>query len=329
MDNPEVFLKARASTLRGERVYTPAMNVAGQVLVLFLLIVIGYAARKFKTIDDGAVSHFTAFVLNLSLPALILASLQRPFSRELLGEAGTVLALAFGVYAVSFAFAAVYPALIRPARKARGVHRYAVIFSNVGFMGFPVVEAVLGKEALFYLAIFNIPFNLLAFSIGAWLIARDGERPVSLSWRTFVNPSVVAVAIGFFCFLFSVRYPEPLLRVLKMTGDITSPLSMIVIGAILARMDPRNVLGRWRNYVTTAVRLLLLPALSFVAMRALGLTGALRVLPTLVVAMPIAANTTILADVYGGDTENASSLVFLSTLACVVTIPVVVAIVGV
>ena len=138
------------------------MNVAEQVLVLFLLIVIGYGARKFKTIDDGAVAHFTSFVLNLSLPALILASLQRPFSRELLGEAGAVLVLAFGVYAASFAVAALYPALIRPDRKERGVHRYAVIFSNVGFMGFPVVEAVLGKEALFHLAIFNIPFNLLA-----------------------------------------------------------------------------------------------------------------------------------------------------------------------
>jgi predicted permease len=301
------------------------MNVAEQVLVLFLLIVIGYAARKIKAIDDAAVGHFTSFVLNLSLPALILASFQQPFSRALLGEAGIVLALSFGVYAASFAVAAVYPSIIRVGRKERGVHRYGIIFSNVGFMGFPVVEAVLGRDALFHLAIFNIPFNLLAFSIGAWLISREGERPLTMSWRTFINPSVVAAIIGFLCFLFSFRYPQPLFRVLKMTGDITSPLSMIVIGAILARMDPRRVVGRWRNYATTIVRLILMPAGLFFALRVLGFRGTLLVLPTLIAAMPIAANTTILADFYGGDTESASALVFISTLLCVVTIPAVVA----
>jgi predicted permease len=104
---------------------------------------------------------------------------------------------------------------------------------------------------------------------------------------------------------------------------------MIAIGAILARMDPRRVIGRWRNYVTSAFRLIILPAGFFVVLRAFDFRGTLLILPTLIAAMPIAANTTILADVYGGDTESASAMVFISTLLCVVTIPAVVAFVGV
>lgn len=305
------------------------MHIVNQVLVLFFLIAIGYAARKAKALDDGALGHFSSFVLNITLPALILVSLQRPFSRELLGEAGTALGLSLAVYGASFALAAVYPVLLGLPPKERGVHRYAVIFSNVGFMGYPVVEAVLGPEALFNLAIYNIPFNFLAFSVGAWLIAKEGSRPLSLSWKTFVNPSVLATVAGFVLFLTSFRLSEPVYRTLKMTGDITSPLSMIVIGAILARMDPRRVVGRWKNYVTVAVRLALLPAATGGLLYAVGFRGLPLALPTLMCAMPIAANTSILAGVYEGDVESASSLVFLSTLLCVATIPALALLVGV
>ncbi|HOJ99184.1 MAG: AEC family transporter [Treponemataceae bacterium] len=300
------------------------MQVFNQVLVLFLLILIGYGGRKTQAIEDTAVGHFSRFILHISLPALILASLQRPFSQELLQEALITLALSFALYGLYFLVAVLYPLAIPLFPQERGVHRYALIFSNVGFMGFPVVEALLGQGALFHLAIFNIPFNVLAFSIGAWLIAREGKRQVVLSWKTFVNPSVVATLLGFLLFVGSVKLPESLYRTIKMTGDITSPLSMIVIGAILARMDVRKIVGRWQYYVTVLVRLLGLPALVGALLYAVGLRGLLWVLPTIITAMPVAANTSILADVYGADAECASSLVFLSTLFCVATIPLVV-----
>jgi len=297
------------------------MNVVGQVSVLFFLMVIGWVARKVKALDDLAIGRFSAFVVNIALPALIIVSLQRSFSPDLLGEAGIILALSLAMYALSFGLAFFYPTLIGAKGKERGVHRYAIIFSNVGFMGYPVVEAVLGKEALFHLAVYNVPFNLLAFSIGAWIIAREGERKIKLSWRLMANPSVIATLMGFIFFLFSFRLPAPLYRTLEMTGNITSPLSMIVTGALLARMDPRSILGRWRTYITTVMRLVLLPLLTCVALYAIGMRGLLLSLPVLIAAMPIAANTTLLANLYDGDVENSGAMVFISTVACIITIP--------
>lgn len=299
------------------------MDILQQVLVLFFLIVIGYAGRKARFLDDAAVAHFSSFILNITLPALILVSLQKPFSMALLSEAAAIFGVSIAFYAFSFLFAFFYPVLLRLGTKQRGVHRYAVIFSNVGFMGYPVVEAFLGSEALFHLAIFNIPFNFLAFSVGAWLISREGSKPLRLSWRTFVNPSVGATLLGFIFFLASVRLPLPLFNALKMTGDITSPLSMIVIGTILARMDPRKVFGRFPVYITVVVRLAILPACIGFLLYAAGFRALLFALPVLMTAMPVAANTSILASVYEADVEEASSLVFLSTLLCIVSIPLV------
>lgn len=297
------------------------MNVAGQVSVLFLLMLIGWAARKVKALDDLAIGYFSAFVVNIALPALIIVSLQRSFSPDLLSDAGIILALSLAMYALSFVLSFFYPTLIGVKGRERGVHRYALIFSNVGFMGYPVVEAVLGKEAIFHLAIYNVPFSLLAFSIGAWLIAKEGNKKINLSWRLMANPSVIATLIGFIFFRLSFRLPAPLYRTLEMTGNITSPLSMIVIGALLARMDPRSILGRWRTYITCVMRLVILPILTFAILYAIGIRGLLLSLPVLIAAMPVAANTSLLANLYDGDVENSGAMVFISTLACMITIP--------
>jgi predicted permease len=319
--NLVVRRSASVSTPASGPAYTAQMNVVGQVSVLFFLMMIGWVARKVKALDDLAISRFSAFVVNIALPALIFISLQRSFSPDLLGEAGIILVLSLAMYALTFALAFFYPTLIGAKGKERGVHRYALIFSNVGFMGYPVVEAVLGKEALFHLAVYNVPFNLLAFSIGAWLIAREGNKKIHLSWRLMANPSVIATLVGFIFFLFSFRLPAPLLRTVEMTGNITSPLSMIVTGALLARMDPRSILGRWRTYITTFMRLVLLPLLTCVALYAIGMQGLLLSLPVLIAAMPVAANTTLLANLYDGDVENSGAMVFISTVACIITIP--------
>lgn len=297
------------------------MDVTNQVLVLSLLMAVGWIARVTKTLDDDAVNKLSLFVINVTLPALILSSLQKPFSGDLLKEAGIVLGLSFAVYALSFLLAAFLPELFGVEKRSRGVYRVAVVFSNVGFMGFPVVQTIFGPDALFLLAVYNVPFNLLAFSIGAWLIARDGGARVGLHWRMFVNVNVVATLLGFLLFLLSVRFPPALAKTLQVTGDATTPVSMIAIGAILGRMRLHAIFGHWRVWVFTAIRLAVIPAIVFGILALFGVRGLLLALPPVVAAMPVAANTSILASVYKGDVETASLLVFLSTLLSVVTIP--------
>lgn len=295
-----------------------------QSLVLFLLICAGFAAGKTRTLSQDNVRALSRFLVDYTLPAVIIISMQRPFSPALRDQALRILGLSLVFYAASFPLAYLATMAYRKAgRPELGVHRFAMCFSNVAFMGFPVAESMLGKDSLFILSIYNIPFQILAFSIGIVMISGRGSARGSVrgSLRSLVNPSIVSAVAGFALFLGSVSIPEPLYSAMDLLGGMTTPLAMIVIGATLAHTRIGGVLANPRLWLTTAYRLALLPALTFVAAKALGLSGMELSIPVLVAAMPVAANSTILAGVYGGDDVTASALVFASTLLSLVTIP--------
>ena len=299
-----------------------------QSLVLFLLICAGFAAGKTRTLTPDNVRALSRFLVDYTLPAVIIVSMQRPFSPALRDQALRILGLSMLFYAASFPLAYLATMAYRKAgRPELGVHRFAMCFSNVAFMGFPVAESMLGKDSLFILSIYNIPFQILAFSIGIVMISGRGSARGSVrgsvrgSLRSLVNPSIVSAVAGFALFLGSVSIPEPLYSAMDLLGGMTTPLAMIVIGATLAHTRIGGVMANPRLWLTTTYRLALLPALTFVAAKALGLSGMELSIPVLVAAMPVAANSTILAGVYGGDDVTASALVFASTLLSLVTIP--------
>lgn len=297
-----------------------------QSLILFLLICAGFAAGKLGAIKRDTVKALSRFLVDFTLPAIIIISMQRPFSPALRDQSIRILVISSVVYALSFPLAYAASAAYRKAGRAElGVHRFAMCFSNVAFMGFPVAESLLGKESLFVISIYNIPFQLLAFSVGIVMIAgkrTDGPRGLG-AVKSLLNPAIVSALIGFALFLGSVRIPDPLYSAMDLLGGMTTPLAMIVIGAILAQTRLGGVLGNPRLWLTTAYRLGVHPLLVFAAAKAVGLSGMELAVPVLVSAMPVAANSTILAGVYGGDDVTASGLVFASTLLSLVTIPLI------
>jgi len=299
-------------------------QVLSQVLVLFILMALGFLCFKLKIAPKEAAAYFSSFGMKIALPCLILGSFLRPFTRELLGEAGIALGVAFFVYGFAFLIAWSYPYLLKMKGPERGVHRYALVVSNSGFMGFPVIEAVLGSFYLFHVAIFNVPLGLLAFSVGIWLIAKETGKGLALSWKFFVNPPVVATIAGFFIFLFSITLPAPLEQGIKLIGGMTTPLFMVIIGISIAQTDIKRIFGRWQIYLTTFMRLFFIPILLAVFCYLIGIRGNLLVLSVLLTAMPIASTTTVIAAMHDVAVEEASSMVAFSTLLSAATIPLMV-----
>jgi len=296
-------------------------HVISQVLVLFILMALGFLSFKLKITTKEAAAYFSSFGMKIALPCLILSSFLRPFTGELLREAGIALAAAFSVYGFGFLLAWGYPYMLRMKGPERGVHRYSLIVSNSGFMGFPVIEAVLGSFYLFHVAIFNVPLGLLAFSFGVWLIAKEGGKVPVLSWKFFLNPPVVATLAGFALFLFSVPIPAPLEQSVRLVGGMTTPLFMVIIGISIAQTDINRIFGRWRIYVTTFMRLLFVPVLTAIFCYAIGIRGNLLLLSVLLTAMPVASTTTVIATMYDVAVEEASSIVVFSTIVSAITIP--------
>ena len=297
------------------------------MLTLFILIVIGFVSYKLKITSKEASAYFSSFVIKITLPCLILNSFRRPFSRELLGEAAVTLGVAFAIYGFLILFSVVYPYAIGMRGPERGIHRYALIISNSGFFGYPVIEAILGPFYLFHASIFNIPSNILAFSVGAWLVAKETGKAPAFSWKIFMTPPIVCTIIGFVMFVFSVPLPAPLEESIRLAGNMTTPLSMAVIGISLAQTEIKQILGRWRVYVTVFSRLLLLPALIGIVCYLAGMRGPFLMLSVIISGMPAGTTTPIMASVYNVALEEAGSIAALSMILCAVTIPLMVIVV--
>lgn len=292
-----------------------------QSIVLFLLIAAGFGAGKLKVLGPEAVRGMSRFIVDFTLPALVLVSMQKPFSAELRDEALRMLGISFAIYLSALPLAALWSRVIGSRGPESGVHEFGGTFANVAFMGFPIMGAYFGKDILFAVSIYNMPFQLLAFSLGVIMLTRGNSGVPRISLRQWINPAILSTCLGFVFFLGSVRISGPLLSGLTILGEMTTPLSMAVIGAILARMEVRGILGNIRVYLTSVYRLILHPLALWAVLSAFGLRGNSLAIPVVLAAMPVAANASILSDAYGGDSETASALVFVSTAVSLITIP--------
>lgn len=292
-----------------------------QVLTLFLLILVGWGVRRIGLFTDEVTTGVSRFLVNVALPALVIDSMQIPFDPALAREGGQ-LALAAGAYfAGAVLFALVFPRLIGARRDERAVFSFLVVFANTGFMGYPVVLAIWGEKAVFLAAIYNLLFSLLIFTVGVLLLtgAKAGRQGISL--HVLLSPGIVSVAVGLSLFFLSVDLPEVIGGPIAMLGGLTTPLSMIVIGALLARLDPRTIFGNVRVYLYAGVRLLLLPLATLVLLRPFVQDPLVLGVCVVLAAMPGATNAALFAEEYGVNPELASQSVFITTLFCIATVP--------
>jgi predicted permease len=301
--------------------YVAFLSAFVQVAVLFTLIIAGYVLRKTGVLDMTVTRGFSRFIVNVSLPALAVSSLQIRFSRERLAEAALMFCVMVGCYLLYAVFAWLVPRILRAGRRDAAIYQYLMVFSNTGFMGFPVLEAFFGREAVFYGVIFNIPYPLLTFTIGIGFMIFASGRPGEKRKIPWKNPGVIASLIAVTLFLMPFRLPGILAQPIDMLGGLTTPLSMLVIGSLLTHIRPAELWKGAGVYTSVFFRLVAIPLTVFVILKALGFSGYLLGVPVLLSAMPAAANMSILADQFGGNEELASRLVFLSTLFSVFTLP--------
>ena len=216
-------------------------------------------------------------------------------------------------YLLEAVFALVVPRFLPGTQGQKGVWRYALAFPNVGFIGYPVAVALFGDGALFYAAILALPFNLLSYSLGPLLLAGAAR----FRWKQLFTPCIVASVLGLVLALTRLRPPALVGEMLDFVGDITVPLSLLVVGSLLAGMSAGQV------WLLTAIRLLLLPVALCLVLRALGIDSLVLGIAVTQMAMPVAVNGTLLSMEYGGDTECMAQITFLTTAASIVTIPIV------
>ena len=304
--------------------YFVALN---QILVLFLLTGVGFFCRRAGILNQNSVSSLSKFLLNICIPAMIIYSMQIPFSQSIAEKSGTLIFAALCYYVIAFAVCFVTPYILRCKKEEYGVFRFMTMFSNSMFMGFPILSMFFGPEAIFYAAIFNIPFTLLTYSVGIWIL-RSGEGGISFSWKLLLNAAFLSTFVGILFFVTSFSIPDPFYGALGLLSDITTPMSLVVTGGFLASLETKAIFSNVRQYFAAGIRLLIIPAITF-AVCSLFITDPLILGITVVTAgMPAAVNTVILAEEHDARPDIAAQGVFISTLLCILTIPLLAVFLG-
>lgn len=290
------------------------MTVLMQVLTLFLLMLCGLWAMRKNVITQQGLTGLNAFVLNFAQPALIIAKLQQEASLQLLQELLWVLVLACVIMGVSGMIA---HRVFRNQEKARrSVLSVLSLASNCGFMGYPVITAAFGEDALIYAVMYVTSFNLMSWTLGAYYY---GGRKAMQPRQLLTNPSLLAIALGMTLFLTGWRLPGFVNDALNMMGGTTTPLAMFVIGARLISLRLEHLADR-PLMLACAFRLLIFPAMVLL-LRFTPLPEMVVASLYLCTAMPCAALTAMQAELFGSDKELASRGVALSTALSMATIP--------
>jgi hypothetical protein len=295
------------------------LPVADSIIILFLLMGIGFAASKAKFLDRNGSKALSSFLVNIALPCLVVISMQIPVNADTMGKTQTTLMLALVFFAISIAVAVIVPMFIPAKYSERGVFSFMLVFSNLGFMGIPVTQAIFGTDAVFYTTLFMLPFNLLVFTIGILMLRPDMR--MNFNPKLFVNPGIIASIIGMLFFFTGFTIPSPVYDVMDYLGSTTTPLAMVVTGALLAMMPLSNLFSDYRIYILSAFRLLIIPVIVYLVISPYATDPVIFAIPVLLAAMPAAANSVILAEEYNADSALASKGVFITTLLSIVTIP--------
>ncbi len=290
-------------------------SVINQLISLFLMMFVGFIAAKAGIVTPDFRKKLSHFTLNIAGPGVILSS---ALDSDISG--GSML-LAVGTavlfYVLTVASAAVLVRLTRTPKAQQGMDQLLLIFTNVGFMGIPVVQSVYGLEGVAYVSMFILVFNLLFFSYGLALISGR----LNFNIRSMCNPCIVAAVLAFFFGVTGLHLPAALESTLSSIGAMNTPLAMIIIGASLAHSDVRAALTNPRLYRVGVLSMIVMPLIAFAAMRALPLPPVLIGVAVLEAAMPIAGNCGMASDIYTPEDMTASHAIIVSTLMSALTLP--------
>lgn len=305
------------------------LTVAGQVGILFALMSAGWACRRAKILDESAVRGLVALLVVVVTPALIIDAFQRPFDLAMLRGLGFAAAAAAASYIVTIPVAI---ACIRHSRPdTAAVLRVGAVFSNAGFMGIPLDQALFGSIGVFYGTVYIGVFNVFIWAWGASTIRRhsSGQRDDPIWKSLLLNPGTIGLAIALPLYFGSCRLPVVVHGALGHLSALNTPLAMLVIGYHLGGARFGKFVRDIRAWAAVVFRLAVFPVMTLGALywcaRLWSMPREMCVVVVVSAAAPTAALTSMLAARYNADVDISVGMVSVTTLLSMFTLPLIIA----
>lgn len=291
-------------------------NMIDMQLMMFLLVAIGFFIRKKGIVNTEGRMNMIDLCLHITLPFNVLHSFLRKWDWNLFIACGVILLLSVGFNAISVFFSAVlYKKQETNRQKSL---KYGTIISNSGFLGNPMVEGIYGSEGLLYAALFMLPVRIVMWTIGIAVFLKGRKEKL---WKNVLtHPCIVAIYAGVIIMVCGIQFPTFVEKTIVGISGCNTPLSMMLIGMMLAEVKPKGLIDKTMVFYT-AIRLLVIPAVVFAITVFLPLDGMLRGITVIMAGMPAPITTALLSAKYGGDEKYATGMVFLSTILSLITLP--------
>lgn len=289
-----------------------------QVVVLFLLIFTGCLSVKLKVIKVEAKKAFSDLLIYLVVPAMIINSYMIEFDPKILPN----LALSFGLSTLLIGTGLLLVMAVTWKKKDKNlpIMRFACIFSNAAYMGFPLIQALFGAEGLIYASAYVTVFNILLWTFGYGMVS--GKVSVKEIIRSICKtPVLISVVIGLVIYLVKIPVSDMIKQPISLVGNMNTPLSMIITGMIIAESDLKKLICNKNLSGVIALRMLVVPAICFGLFLLLGMHGMAAEVVLLLEACPCAAITSVFAVQFGYDESLAAGAVVFSTFLSIVTLP--------
>ena len=308
--------------------------VLANLVSLFALIAVGYFAVKSGVLKPEASAIFSAFLLKITLPCTIFISLaQKDYDPAFVHDSILLIAASLIVYPGMQYLSRFLAKPLGVPEGTRGVWAFTCAYNNCGFMGFPISLALLGSEGLALAVMLNISFNLTVYTLGAIMIASDNtnHQAGKLDIKGIIFSGInIALVLSLIFYFGQIKINDIIAAPIIYLSDITTPLSMVIIGMALARSHAREVLTDKYAWLSSAMRLVIYPVIICLILRVfpLGSNPMVNAVFILIMAMPAASVTAVLCEMYGGNINFAAKVMFIQNVLCVVTIPLVCMLIG-
>lgn len=291
------------------------------MVVLFIIVILGYVACKLGYMGDKFDKKLSSIVVDITCPLLVLSSVMgdelpdRTLILPLLG-------VGFLTYILLLVFGFWVPRLITKNHDDQGMIGFALMFANVGFIGYPIVSSIFGPHAVFYAALLNMPNTFFIFTAGVMLI--KGEYSLKqFNPKVLVSPAMLGAFLAAIIVTLGIHTPDIIARPVTMVGNITVPAALMIIGSSMAKLPIREIIGSTKVYITALLRLTVVPLSIYFLFKVCGVSDQVNNINTVVIAMPVASFGTMFCLKFGRDPSLITETTFITTLGSIITIPLI------
>lgn len=298
---------------------TLAITAFIQIIIMFFIILVGIICYKSNLIDKDMNKKLADLVLMLVNPLVIFISYQRKFEASLL--TGLLISLALAVVTHFIGIIISIIVLRKKNNNDIAIERFAIIYSNCGFIGIPMVNGMFGSEGVFYLTAYLTVFNLVVWTHG--MITVSGKRDKKSIIEAILSPSVMATLLGFIFFVSKIMLPDILNKSLTYIGDMNTPLAMLVAGVTIAQTDIIKLFAKIRIYYIALFKLIIIPVVMLLIFNLFDIPRIVLLTSVLACACPAAATINLFSIKYEKNYLYASELFAITTILSLISIPLV------